>query len=130
MKLDKDRIAVAIKAKDYNANETSLVIRMKKNERSVYISTKSQITKIRDWAISYQLDNGPLKKERWGVSRRRLALFCPRSIFFIKELRASESLQVTIKDYRGVPRDYQFDLRGLDEAVQKLEGLIGVENDD
>lgn len=132
--IDDSPRVVAINYSAYDANSytgfTALLAQCREGETSiVFVQDDFLISGMRrnSFDITYRIDSAPAQSTRWNelTTNKGAGLFGPGSEAFFRGLYDADDFFIRLNDGDGQRHDAEFDLAGIQTAVEAVAGACG-----
>ena len=132
--IDDSPIVIAINYSAYDARSfggtTALIAQCREGETSiVFVQDDYLMSAIRrnSFDITYRIDSAPAQSTRWNelTSNRGAGLFGSGSEGFLRDLYNAEDFFIRLTDGNGQRHDAEFDLAGIQDAIEAVAGACG-----
>ena len=132
--IDDSPSVVAVNYSAYNAGSyggiTALIAQCREGDTSiVFVQDDFLISAIRrnSFDITYRIDDAPAQQTRWSelTSNKGAGLFGSKSEDFLRELYDATDFFIRLRDGDGQRHDAEFDLSGIQKAIEAVAGACG-----
>lgn len=132
--IDDSPSVVAINYSAYDARSfsgiTALLAQCREGETSiVFVQDDFLMSAIRrnSFDINYRIDDAPAQSTRWNelTNNKGAGLFGSASEGFLRDLYDAEEFFIRLTDGNGRRYDAEFDLAGIQEAIEAVAGACG-----
>ena len=132
--IDDSPKVIAINYSAYDASSysgfTALLAQCREGETSiVFVQDDFLMSAIRrnSFDITYRIDNAPAQSTRWNelTTNKGAGLFGSGSEAFLRDLYDAEDFFIRLTDGNGQRHDAEFDLAGIQNAVETVAGACG-----
>ncbi len=132
--IDDSPKVIAINYSAYDANSytgfTALLAQCREGETSiVFVQDDFLISAIRrnSFDITYRIDSAPAQSTRWNelTTNKGAGLFGSGAEAFLRDLYDAEDFFIRLTDGDGQRHDAEFDLAGIQTAVEAVAGACG-----